>query len=70
MADHVGVREARATLSRLLERIERGEEIVIVRAGQAVARLSPIAAPPRRGRLGKSAGQMPSDLALAFGTEP
>jgi prevent-host-death family protein len=43
----VNVHEAKTHLSRLLERVEAGEEIVIGRAGKPVARLSPIA-PPRR----------------------
>jgi len=35
----VTVREAKIHLSQLLERVEHGEEIVIVRAGKPVARL-------------------------------
>lgn len=35
----VNVHDARTRLSRLLERVERGEEIVIARAGDPVARL-------------------------------
>lgn len=48
----VNVHEAKTRLSRLLERVERGEEIVIARAGDPVARLvryeespKPIASP-------------------------
>ncbi|HEY6379290.1 MAG TPA: type II toxin-antitoxin system Phd/YefM family antitoxin [Candidatus Dormibacteraeota bacterium] len=37
--DQVNVHEAKTTLSRLLERVEAGEEIVIARAGKPVARL-------------------------------
>lgn len=40
--DSVNVHEAKTHLSRLLERVERGEEIVIARAGKPVARLVPI----------------------------
>jgi len=48
----VNVHEAKTHLSRLLERVERGEEIVIARAGHPVARLVPIAGVSRRpGRL-------------------
>lgn len=36
----VNVHEAKTELSRLLERVERGEAIVIARAGKPVARLS------------------------------
>jgi prevent-host-death family protein len=41
--DTINVHEAKTHLSRLLERVERGEEIVIARAGTPVARLVPIA---------------------------
>lgn len=40
-AREVGVYEAKTTLSRLLERVAAGEEIVITRRGEEVARLVP-----------------------------
>ena len=40
--------EAKTTLSKLLEAVERGEDIVISRAGTPVARLIPFVAPARR----------------------
>jgi prevent-host-death family protein len=40
----VGAFEAKTHFSQLLERVERGEEIVITRRGKAVARLVPAAA--------------------------
>ena len=43
-ANVVGVHEAKTHLSRLLERVEAGEEIIIQRRGTPVARLS--AMPP------------------------
>lgn len=39
---YVGVHEAKTTLSRLLARVERGEEIVLTRSGRPVARLVPV----------------------------
>lgn len=39
----VGAFEAKTHLSALLERVERGEEVVITRHGKAVARLVPAA---------------------------
>lgn len=39
---HVGAFEAEDTLSRLLDRVEKGEEIVITRRGKPVARLAPV----------------------------
>jgi prevent-host-death family protein len=44
----VNIHEAKTHLSRLLERVERGERIVIARAGRPVAILQAIEAPPRR----------------------
>jgi prevent-host-death family protein len=45
----VNVHAAKTNLSRLLERAEAGEEIVIARAGRPVARLVPfVEAPPKR----------------------
>ncbi len=44
----VNVHEAKTHLSRLLERVQHGEQIVIAKAGHPVALLTPIAAPPRR----------------------
>ena len=44
----ISVHDAKADLSRLLDRVEAGEEVVIARAGKPVAKLVPIpAARPR-----------------------
>ncbi len=52
----VNIYDAKTQLSRLLESVEHGEEIVIARAGRPVARLVPMA--PRRQRVpGAWAGQ-------------
>ncbi|GAA1643580.1 type II toxin-antitoxin system Phd/YefM family antitoxin [Georgenia ruanii] len=48
MAETVNVQEAKRRLSELLARVQRGEEIIIARAGVPVARLDPIAKPPAR----------------------
>ena len=40
--------EAKTTLSRLLARVERGEQIVIAKAGEPVARLVPFKKSARR----------------------
>lgn len=42
--------EAKTQLSRLIERVEHGEEIVISRAGRPVARLVPLESTTRSGR--------------------
>ena len=51
--DQVNIHDAKTHLSRLIERVEAGEEIVIARGGRPVARLVPLAsrtAPRRPGR--------------------
>ncbi len=44
----VNVKEARSTLSQLLNKVHRGEEVVVTRHGKTVARLVP---PGATGRL-------------------
>jgi prevent-host-death family protein len=51
----VNVHEAKTHLSKLLERVEAGEEVIIARAGHPVARLIPFARPGKRA-LGLDAG--------------
>ena len=51
----VNVHEAKTQLSRLLEAVEAGEDIVIARAGKAVARLVPLT--PGRRSLGGLEGR-------------
>jgi prevent-host-death family protein len=48
MGTTVNIHEAKTHLSRLLERVERGERIVITRAGRPIAVLQPLDAPRRR----------------------
>lgn len=47
-AEQVNIHHAKTHLSRLVERVERGEEIVIARAGEPVARLVPLSRGVRR----------------------
>jgi len=44
----VNIHEAKTSLSKLIERVEAGEEIVIARAGRPVAKLVAVRAQPRR----------------------
>lgn len=44
----VNIHEAKTHLSRLLERVENGEEVVIGRAGKPIAKLVPLERKPRR----------------------
>ncbi len=52
----VNVHEAKTHLSKLLERVEAGDEVIIARAGRPVARLMPFARPGKRA-LGLDAGR-------------
>ncbi len=57
----VNVHEAKTQLSRLLERVRAGEEIVIAKAGKPCARLAPLEPPPERvlGRYRDRDGDVP-----------
>lgn len=73
----VNIHQAKAQLSRLVERVAGGEEIVIAKSGKPVARLVPYTAknePRRPGylrgkiRIKKSFDQpLPKELLAAFG---
>jgi len=52
----VNIHEAKTHLSRLIERVENGEEIVIARAGDPKVRLVPVVAKAER-RPGRFAGR-------------
>jgi prevent-host-death family protein len=71
----VNVYEAKTHLSRLLDRVCGGEEIVIARAGRPVARLAPLVerrAPRQPGawrgrvRIARDFDELPDDLVAAF----
>jgi prevent-host-death family protein len=53
----VSVHEAKTHLSRLLRRVESGEEVVIARGGRPIAKLVP-ASPPRRREMGFDRGKV------------
>ena len=54
----VNVHAAKTNLSRLLERAEAGEEIVIGRAGKPIAKLVPYVAPRPKRHFGRLSGQI------------
>ena len=60
----VNVHEAKTHLSRLLGRVERGEEVIIARAGRPVARLLPFDASPSLPTFGVDQGRfvVPEDF--------
>jgi prevent-host-death family protein len=54
----VNVYAAKTQLSRLLERVQGGEEVVITRHGKPVAKLVPISRPARPRKLGALRGKV------------
>lgn len=54
----VNIHEAKTNLSRLLEKVAAGEEIVIAKAGKPIARLVPLAGKPKHRKLGVFKGQL------------
>lgn len=60
----VNIHEAKTHLSRLLETVSAGKEVVIAKAGKPVARLIPVGRPRKPRRLGVLAGRLrvPADF--------
>ncbi len=65
----INVREARESISQLLDRVQAGEEVIILRRGKPVARLigpeNGYASFPDRSELRKSIPPMPQSAAEA-----
>ncbi|MCA9427799.1 MAG: type II toxin-antitoxin system Phd/YefM family antitoxin [Candidatus Omnitrophica bacterium] len=70
------IHEAKTHLSKLIERVSQGEEIVIGKAGRPVAKLVPYTSEPGPRKLGLWKGkvriaddfdELPTDIAEAFG---
>ncbi len=61
---HVNIHQAKTELSKLVERAEAGEEIVIARAGKPAAKLVPLTRAGGRRRLGLLDGRfkIPDDF--------
>jgi prevent-host-death family protein len=77
----VNIHEAKTHLSRLLQRVAAGEEVIIARAGKPVAKLIPVIANTKTRPLGMDRGKiwvaddfdapLPDDLLKEFyGGEP
>jgi prevent-host-death family protein len=74
---HVGMHEAKTRLSQLVAAVEAGEEVVIERRGQPVARLIAIEKPKRTRAsfcgsmpdlwMADDFDELPDDIAEAFG---
>ena len=73
------IHEAKSRLSQLIEQAEKGEEVIIARAGVPVVRLVPYkrSSADRRGgqwrgkvKIAQDLDELPEDIATAFGMEP
>jgi len=64
----VNIHEAKTHLSRLVERVEAGEEIIIAKAGRPAARLVPIEGARKPVKIGglKSRAPVPDDFNTMF----
>jgi len=60
----VNIHEAKTHLSKLLERVALGEEVIIAKAGKPVARLVPVSQNPKKRVLGSAKGEfvVPDDF--------
>jgi prevent-host-death family protein len=60
----VDIHQTKTQLSRLLADVERGEEVIVAKAGRPIARLVPIQRPVRQRVFGKDAGlfEVPDDF--------
>ena len=60
----VNIHEAKTHLSRLLERVAMGEEVIIAKAGKPVAKLVPVSRHPKKRMLGSATGEfvVPDDF--------
>lgn len=58
MSTTVNIHEAKTHLSRLLEQVRNGEEVVIAKAGKPVARLVAVQARPARRTPGMDKGKV------------
>lgn len=54
----VNIHEAKTQLSRLLAKVAAGEEVIIARNGEPVARLVPVEPPRKKRVLGQFAGEI------------
>lgn len=60
----VNIHEAKTHLSRLLEKVTAGEEVIIAKAGKPVAKLVPIKSAPKKRAWGTAKGDfvVPDDF--------
>ncbi len=68
----VNIHEAKTNLSRIVEEVAAGAEVIIAKAGKPMARLSPISAPIKGKKLGQLKGRIkvPEDFNAPLDEEP
>jgi prevent-host-death family protein len=64
MALGINIHQAKTHLSRLLEQALAGEDVVIMKAGKPLVRLTPVAAAPVKRKIGTAVGDftVPDDF--------
>jgi len=58
MAEVINIHEAKTHLSRIVDEVAAGAEVIIAKAGRPMARLSPIATPVKKKQLGLLKGRI------------
>lgn len=76
MTKTVNIHQAKTHLSRIVEEVAAGSEVIIAKAGKPIARLVPLATPPTGKRLGLLKGRiriprdfnapLPADVLTSF----
>jgi prevent-host-death family protein len=80
-AEQFNIHDAKTNLSRIIERVEHGEEIIISRAGRPVAKVIPLAGKVQRSGRGSlrgklvlapdwDSGEVNESIAAEFGMTP
>lgn len=58
MASIINIHDAKTHLSRIVDEVAAGTEVIIAKAGKPLARLSPISAPVKKKKLGLLKGKV------------
>jgi prevent-host-death family protein len=58
MAKPINIHEAKTQLSKIVDEVAAGREVIIAKAGKPMARLVPLAEAPRRKKLGLLRGKL------------
>jgi prevent-host-death family protein len=71
MASVINIHEAKTHLSRIVEEVAAGREVIIAKAGRGIAKLVPLDGAPKPKKLGALKGKMtvPDDFNAPLGPE-